>query len=256
MAKYSLCLEPIFTDIPFYDRIAVAKEIGFDAIEFWNPSVYDVKKIASTAARVGLPIAVCTLKENWTYRLSFPYSMVLKNVRESIDCGKDLGCMKFIGLSGEVETKTDSQKNILIDNLKRVADVLEKEDAIIVLEALNSIVDHKGYYLDSSYVGFEIIKCVNSPRIKLLYDVYHMQIMEGNVIQNVKTHIDLIGHFHSAGVPGRHEHQWGETDYNNLTKMIDGTGYDGYFGLEYWPSYDNRKSALDVLNYLRKGIKA
>lgn len=251
MAKLSLCLEPIFTDISFYDRIAIAKELGFDAIEFWDPSQYDVKRIAKEAQRVGIPIAGCTLKQNWTYRLNFPYEVVLQNVKESIEYGKELGCMTFIGLSGDVETKTDSQKNIIIDNLKRVAELLEKENATIVLEALNSIVDHKGYYLDSSYVGFEIIKCVNSPHVKLLYDVYHMQIMEGNVIQNVKDNIDRIGHFHSAGVPGRHEHQFGETDYRNLLKAIDETDYEGYFGLEYWPSYEDKKSAEDVLHYLR-----
>lgn len=252
MAKFSLCLEPVFTDMEIYDRIALTKDLGYDAFEFWDPSQYDVKRIAAAAAKANLPIAGCTLKQNWTYRLSFPYSSVLRNVKESIEYGKDLGCMTFIGLSGEVETRADAQKCILIDNLKRVADLLEKEGATIVLEALNSIVDHKGYYLDSSYAGFEIIKCVDSPRVKLLYDVYHMQIMEGNVIQNVTTNMDLIGHFHSAGVPGRHEHQDGETDYNNLLKAVDKAGYDGYFGLEYWPSYDHKKSAADVLAYLRR----
>ncbi|MCC8179834.1 MAG: TIM barrel protein [Planctomycetes bacterium] len=252
MAKLSLCLEMMFPEVEIYDRIAIAKDLGYDAFEFWDPSQYDVKKIAAAAAKAKLPLSVCTLKQNWTYRLSFPYSSVLKNVQESIAYGKELGCMTFIGLSGEVETHVEAQKNILIDNLKRVADLLEKENATIVVEALNSTVDHKGYYLDSSYVGFEIIKCVNSPRVKLLYDIYHMQIMEGNVIQNIQTNIDMIGHFHSAGVPGRHERQLGENDYPNIIKAIDAGGYDGYFCLEYLPSYDSKKSAADVLAYLRK----
>lgn len=125
-----------------------------------------------------------------------------------------------------------------------------KEGVTVNMEALNSLVDHKGYYLDSSYMGFEIMKAVGCDNIKLLYDVYHMQIMEGNIIENVLKNIDLIGHFHSAGVPGRHEHFDGDNDYKNILKAINKTTYDRYFGLEYWPTYDHRKSLTDVKNYL------
>lgn len=251
MLKYSLCLEPIFTDVSFYDRIAMAKDLGFDAIELWDPFQYDRKRIALEAQKADLPVVACTLKGSQVNGLNAPCEVVLQNVMDSIECGKELGCMRFICLSGNVETRVDSQKNILIENLKRVDELLEKENASLVLEPLNSLVDHKGYYLDSACVGFEIIKCVNSSRIKLLYDVYHMQIMEGNIIQNMTRNVSNIGHIHMAGVPGRHELQLGETDYRNVIKAVDQAGYDGYFGLEYWPSYEHRKSAEDVLKYLK-----
>ena len=163
-----------------------------------------------------------------------------------------MGCDTFIGLSGELECKVDSQKSLLIENLKRVADICEKEDVIVVLEPLNSLYDHKGYYLDSSYIGFEIVKAVNSPAIKILYDCYHMQIMEGNLVNSILTNIDFIGHFHSAGVPGRNELHCGETNYPFVIEAADKAGYDRYFGFEYWPTYDNQASLKDVFAYVRQ----
>jgi len=249
--KFSLCIEAIFENLEFYDRIKLAKDSGVDAIEMWDPSVYDVKKIAKTAQDNDIPIIACGLKESWIYRLNSAYSVVEQNIKESIAYGKDLGCNVFIGLSGEMECKVDSQKTLLVENLKRVSEICEKEEVVIVIEPLNSLYDHKGYYLDSSYVGFEIIKSVNSPSIKLLYDCYHMQIMEGNLINSIKTNIEFIGHFHSAGVPGRHELHRGETNYPYVIKAAEEAGYEKYFGFEYWPSYDNKKSICDVLEYVK-----
>ena len=121
---------------------------------------------------------------------------------------------------------------------------------MIVLEALNSLIDHKGYYLDSSRIGFEIVEAVNSPRIKLLFDCYHMQLMEGNLVNNITDNIEWIGHFHSAGVPGRHELQQGETNYPRIIRAVEDAEYSGYFGLEYWPSYEAETSIRDTMRYL------
>jgi len=250
MAKLSICIEPVLTDIDFYDRIKVAAELGFDAIEFWDPVDKDVNKIGRIAAENNIAVSICCVKEAWNKRMNFPASIVVENVTESIKLAKEIGCNSLIALSGDVEGKADSQKNILIENLKRVADIAVKENVTINVEALNSLVDHKGYYLDSSYVAFEIIKSVGCDNIRLLYDIYHMQIMEGNIIDNITRNIDYIGHFHSAGVPGRHEHFNGESDYKNIMKAIENTGYNRYFGLEYWPTYDHKKSLEDVKKYL------
>lgn len=249
--KYSLCIEPIFENVPFYDRIHMAKDCGVDAVEFWDPSVYDMKKVGDIAANAGVPIAACCLNQAWTYRMNFPWKIVKENVEKSIAYGKDLGCTTFIGLSGELACKTDSQKVLLVENLKRAAELCEKAGVTIVLEALNSLYDHKGYYLDSSYIGFEIVKAVESPGIKLLYDCYHMQLMEGNLANQIRENIDYIGHFHSAGVPGRHELHQGEINYPFVIAAAEEAGYDRYFGFEYWPTYDNQQSLRDILAYVK-----
>ena len=252
--KFSLCIEPIFEDLCFYDRIRKAKEVGCDAIEFWDPWAsgdVDPKKIGETAASVGIPVAACCLNQAWTYRMNFPWEVVKANVEKSLEIAKAIGVKTMIGLSGELECKTDSQKVLLLENLKRTAEIVEKEGITIVLEALNSLYDHKGYYLDSSYVGFEIVKAVNSPNIKLLYDCYHMQLMEGNLVNQITENINYIGHFHSAGVPGRHELHKGETNYPFVISAAEKAGYDRYFGFEYWPTYDNEQSMKDILKYVR-----
>lgn len=249
MIKTSVCLETVLPEMDFYDRIKVAAEIGFDAIEFWEVETKDIQKIARLSSQNNIPVAICCAKDVRTTRMNNPGDLVIKNIAESIKIIKELGCSSMIVLSGDIEGKTDSQKNILIENLKRVADLVVKENVTINIEALNSLVDHKGYYLDSSSVGFEIIKSVGCDNIKFLYDIYHMQIMEGNIIENITKNVDLIGHIHSAGVPGRHEPFKGENDYRYILKAISDAGYNRYFGLEYFPSYDSKQSLEDVKNY-------
>ncbi len=249
--KFSLCLEPIFEDVPFTDRIKIAKDCGVDAIELWDPSEHDPVAIGIEAARLNMPVAAISIWKSWTYRLANTSKTVLKTVEETIRMGKDVNCSTFIGLSGDVMCKQDSQKNLLIENLKRVAELCHKHDAVVVLEALNSLYDHKGYYLDSSYVAFEIVKAIDDPAIRVLYDCYHMQLMEGNLINSIRDNIEFIGHFHSAGVPGRHELHNCEINYPAVIKAAEDAGYDKYFGFEYWPTYDNEKSVKDVLSYVR-----
>lgn len=251
MAKFSLCIEPVLTDFDFYDRIKIAAELGYDAIEFWDPIDKDIPKIARLASQNNIAVSICCIKEAWKLRMNFPQEIVVKNVAESIAIAQELGAPSLIGLSGDVDGQDEEQKKTLIENLKRVSDMASKANVTLCMESLNSLVDHKGYYLDSSLLGFDIVKSVGCDQIRLLYDVYHMQIMEGNIIDNITNNIGLIGHFHSAGVPGRNEHMNGESDYRNILKAIDKTGYDRYFGLEYWTTYEPKQSLKDCLNYLK-----
>lgn len=251
--KYSLCIEPMFSKWDFCDRIKLARECGADAVEFWGLEKKDLAKIARTCAGENMPVAACNVCSPWTVRLNDTRARVLEMLDKTLEAGAQLGCGTFIALAGDVCTKNDSQKALLIDNLKAAAERLERHDACLVVEALNSLVDHKGYYLDSSYTAFEIMKCVDSPHVKLLYDCYHMQIMEGNVLENTLGNLAYIGHFHSAGVPGRGEPHKGELYYPALTRALEQRGYGGYFGMEYWPTYDDRQSVCDTLAYLKRG---
>lgn len=249
--KFSLCIETIFTELVIFDRIRVAKDFGLDAFEIWDPSPYDCKEIGMLSQKLGIPISVCGMYKSWTYRLNSPYENLKTSIEKTVLYGRQLGCNTFIGLSGDLECKSDSQKIILLENLKRIADRFEKENVTLVVEPLNSLYDHKGYYLDSSYIGFEIVKAINSPSIKILFDCYHMQIMEGNLTNNINNNIHFIGHFHSAGVPGRHELHLGETNYPHVIQAAENAGYTRYFGFEYWPSYEHEKSIQDVLAYVK-----
>jgi hydroxypyruvate isomerase len=252
MLDLSLNIEPILTDMDFYDRITYAAQIGFKAVEFWDPTVKDAPRIARLAAAGKVAISMCCMKGIFDITLNSPYPVLLRGAEQTADAMKDMGCSSMFILAGNVESKVDTQKNIIIENLKRLTDLAEKRGIRIHIEPVNSLVDLKGQYLDLPRLGFEIIKCVNSDRVKMICDIYHMQIMEGNVIDSIVKNIDLISHFHSAGAPGRNELYLGENDYRTIMKAIEKTGYRGYFGVEYWPSQaDHRKSLQSVLGYLR-----
>ncbi|NLD88228.1 MAG: TIM barrel protein [Clostridiales bacterium] len=253
MAKFSLCIEAVLPEIDFYDRIKIAAELGYDAIEFWDIADKDTDKIGKLAQENNIPIAICCIKNAWNdrCRLSESPASVVKNVSESAKIAKSMGCKSLIGLSGDMKGYHYDETPTLIANLSRCAEVLKKEDVTLNVEALNSIVNHANYFLDSSYVGFNIMKSVGSSHVKLLYDCYHMQIMEGNLVQNITNNIEFIGHFHSAGVPGRNELQGGETNYGKVIGTIDSLGYDRFFGLEYWTSYDPMKSLKDTIDYVK-----
>jgi hydroxypyruvate isomerase len=156
----------------------------------------------------------------------------------------------MIALSGNRRGKTDEQGwDACAKILKKVTPIAESEGVTICLELLNSKVDHKDYQCDHTAWGVELCKRVNSSRFKLLYDIYHMQIMEGDVIHTIRDNIQYIGHFHTAGVPGRHQFdETQELNYVAIAKAVVDTGYTGYFSHEYSPSAG--KDALTVLDQM------
>ena len=141
----------------------------------------------------------------------------------------------MIALSGNRRGKTDEQGwDASYKILKKVVPIAESEGVTICLELLNSKVDHKDYQCDHTAWGVELAKRVNSPRFKLLDDIYHMQIMEGDVIRTIRENIQYIGHFHTAGVPGRHQFDdTQELNYKAIAQAIVDLGYTGYMSHEY-----------------------
>jgi len=148
------------------------------------------------------------------------------------------------GMNGE------QMRASVLEGLKRTLDLAEEQGVTLLLEPLNTSYDHPGYFLTSSDAGAEICRELGSDRMKLLFDCYHMQVMEGDLVNHIRRNLDVIGHFHSAGVPGRHELYHGETDYRFLTQQIAEMGYQGVFGLEYAPSTEHEESLKRTLSYL------
>lgn len=158
--------------------------------------------------------------------------------RQRIELGKTLGCKRLIGLSGTTRSDAgaEEQTEAMVTFLKRIAPIAEDHDITIVLEALNTLVDHEGYFMTRTDQTMAIIDAVGSPKVKMLFDIYHQQITEGNVIRNFTKHIDRIGHFHFADNPGRHEPGTGELNYTNIFKAIAATNYDGFVAVEFGPT--------------------
>jgi hydroxypyruvate isomerase len=120
--------------------------------------------------------------------------------------------------------------------LKEAAPIAEGEGIMLLLECLNTLVDHGGYFVVTWQQGVEIVREVDSPAVGLTFDIYHHQVTEGNLISNLTRHIDLVGHLHAADVPGRHEPGTGEINFLNVLGAAKRAGYDGYVGLECVPT--------------------
>ena len=165
---------------------------------------------------------------------------------ERIKSAKDLGIKNIICFSGNRDGMTDEVglKNCAI-GLKRVMPTAEKHGITISMELLNSKVNHKDYMCDHTEWGVELCKTVGSDNFKLLYDIYHMQIMEGDVIATIKKHNAHISHYHTGGVPGRAEiDDTQELNYPAIARAIVETGYQGFIGQEFIPRREDKLASL------------
>ncbi len=166
------------------------------------------------------------------------HASIDRKMRDFLKAAADAGAPNVIVLAGDRKGLTDEagldNSVLFLNNIKQQAEDL---GVTICMELLNSKVNHPGYMCDSTAWGVEVCKRVNSPRVKLLYDIYHMQIMEGDVIRTIRNHIQYIGHFHTAGNPGRHEFDdTQELNYVGICTAIVDLGYQGYLAHEYTPT--------------------
>jgi hydroxypyruvate isomerase len=173
-----------------------------------------------------------------------------RKMREAIKAAADAGAPNVIVLAGDRKGITDEQGletcALFLNNIKGLAEEL---GVTLCMELLNSKVNHPGYMCDSTTWGVKLCKQVNSPRVKLLYDIYHMQIMEGDVIRTIRDNFQYIGHFHTAGNPGRHEFdETQELNYTPICQSIADLGYKGYLVHEYTPT----KNALETLDKMMR----
>jgi len=243
--KLSVCINAITGELSRTDAMHLAKKLGYTAVEFWeggdNP---DFKAWKPVLDETGLTVACMGMASGLVDPATRP--AFLESAKKSIESAKFLGAKCIIATTGqELEgVSRDAQRQSVIDGLKAAAPLFEGTGLTLVLEPLNILVDHKGYFLYRSDEAFEILREVNCPNIKLLYDIYHQQITEGHLIANIRDNIDLIGHFHLAGNPGRGEPYLGEINYKEVFTAIDAAGYAGYAGLEYWAKVDEMEASL------------
>lgn len=177
------------------------------------------------------------------------HAEVLKQFKENIPAAKKAGAPNVITFSGNRRGKSDEEgmENCYII-LKEAVKIAEDNEITICMELLNSKVDHKDYQCDHTKWGAELCKRVGSPRMKLLYDIYHMQIMEGDVIRTIRENFAYIGHFHTAGNPGRHQFDdTQELQYGPIAKAIVDLGYTGYLSHEYSPTTPDPLKTLDEM---------
>ncbi len=256
--KIDALVDLFFKELPVEERIEKIASCGYAHVETWgggDAGLFGKIKSAGDENGVSLVSIVMNFadedeiapvrKEN--------RSRFLGRIDRYSDNALAAGCSAGIVTSGksvDAVTGAEHRKN-LTEALLESGEIAGKKEFNLNLEPLNTVVDHAGYYLDSRDTAAEIIKEVNLPNVRMLYDIYHMEIMAGNQVEFIRENIALIGHFHSAGVPGRHELFYGETNYPFIIGKIEEAGFDGCFGLEYFPLLESGESLKKTLEYLR-----
>ena len=223
-------------DLDLEGQCREAARLGAWGIDLVGPEDFPVLKkhgLIPTMVRGGSGI-----KEGVNDRKN--HSTIDQKMREAIKAAGTAGAPNVIVLAGDRKGLTDEEglenSALFLNNIKGLA---EEQGVTLCMELLNSKVNHPGYMCDHTAWGVELCQRVNSPRVKLLYDVYHMQIMEGDVIRTIQQNIKSIGHFHTAGNPGRHQFDdKQELNYKGICAAIADLGYQGYLAHEYTPTKD------------------
>ncbi|MGQ9629376.1 MAG: hydroxypyruvate isomerase family protein [bacterium] len=241
--KQSICY-PMFKpeDMSLETLFKTAAEIGYAAVELWDRGK-DFEDVVALAKRYNLAVAImsghASLPDGLNKRSN--HNRIEDELKTSIDIAAKHGIPGLICFSGNRQPHQSELEAIeaVADGLRRVAPYAERKRVNLNLELLNSKVNHPGYQCDHTSWGVAVCERVGSPRVKLLYDIYHMQIMEGDIIRTIRENIRWIGHFHTAGNPGRNDmDDTQELNYAGICKAIAATGYDLYVGHEFKPKGD------------------
>lgn len=230
----SVCIDMMFSNLDFYDRIRAVQSCGIDTVEFWKWSNKDIEKIKKSGIKVSI-FNIDSRDEQRSYRLSRGIlnegdtDGFLLALRESIPVYKALCARAMIVLIGEHAPYNEEN---VYRTLTAALPILEEHDVNLIVEPLNSI-DRVGYTMPYATPVFNLLRRINNPHIKMLYDIYHQNMMGDFSMEEICENIDCIGHFHVADAPGRHEPGTGNVDYISILKEISKLPYDGYIGLEY-----------------------
>lgn len=263
--KFGVCIEMVLTDHPFADRLAAAADLGFENVEMWFTDLSykgSPDKLAAMARRAGVRITNTVIGApdgSIGGGLTDPGCRArwLQRAKATLDFTARAGIPATIVCTGNaVPGMSDEDiRASVIAGLKPTLEMAEKAGILLLLEPLN-MRDHPGYWLTSGDAGATICRALDSRHMKLLFDCYHMQIMGGNLVAQITRNIDVIGHFHMAGVPGRHEIFGNEIDYRFVVEQIGALGYRGVLGLEYMPVGDHVKSLRKTVEYLGPALAA
>jgi len=244
MPKFSANLTMLFKEVDFLDRFERAARAGFKAVEFLFPYEWDKEQLKARLKANGLDVVLHNLPagqwsagERGLACLPDRVSEFREGVGRAIEYATALGCPRLnclagippVALSGEEKWKT------LVSNVRYAAGEAQKAGIVLMVEALNSH-DMPGFCLNSTNQVLDLIEAVDHSNLYIQYDIYHMQIMEGNLIHTIGRSLAKIAHMQLADVPGRHEPGTGEINFDNLLRAIDEMGYKGWIGCEYNPA--------------------
>ncbi len=242
--KFAANLSFLFGELPFTERFAAAAEAGFEAVEFHFPYEYDKAALAEVMLTSGVHAVLFNLPagrwEAGERGIACHPDRIAEfraGVERAIDFAKALDVPRLNCLAGipPADANPDDCRAVLVANLSFAAKRLASEGIGLLLEPLNTR-DTPGFMISTTHAGLDIIDAVGSPNLRLQYDVYHAQVMEGDIANTLRQHLPRIGHIQIADNPGRHEPGTGEINYPFIFRQLQQLGYSGWIGCEYVPS--------------------
>ena len=245
--RFSLNTIGLFPGLSFDEAFRIAREHGFDTFELWSLDSIDLPALRSAMEQYGMKISTCCpsffiLNDESRHD---EYEASLRTVLEK--CAA-LGCPSLITQVGQdTGAPRQAQHAAIVKGLKRMAPLLEKADVTLLVEPLNDVKDHKGYYLTDSNEGFDIIREVGSPRVRLLYDVYHQVHMGEDVLTRIEENLPLIAHYHIAAHPNRDDKIFENFDYTAVFELLGKHNVQCPIGVELFP-----KTVEDTCELLKK----
>lgn len=244
--KKSICIEKLFIDLHFYDRFAMVRNAGFDYVEFGSWEQHDISRIRQLIQEHHLKLGCFSGDKDYNLIDPAHCGEFMDYLKRSVDIARFLECENLVLHSNALaeEGRMCTQGNELSDrskiacatkNLLAAAKIAEDAGITLQLEPVST--DAKpGYYMTTSASAVELIRMVNSPNLKILYDIYHMQLMEGNLVNTLRKNADILGYIHIADVPGRHEPGTGEINYSFLKHiLVEELHFDGIYAFELSP---------------------
>ncbi|MBJ9241033.1 hydroxypyruvate isomerase [Citrobacter braakii] len=250
MAKFAANLSMLFTEYPFIERFAEASHAGFQGVEYLFPYDFPANELAAQLNQYNLTQVLFNLPAgNWSEGergiACHPDRVAefQKGVDLAIEYAQTLHCRQVNCLAGKHPGgySVEQCHETLVNNLRYASDKLAAAGITLVLEAINTC-DTPGFFVNNTQQVLNILQNVNHPNLRYQYDIYHMQIMEGNIANTITQYKEKIGHIQLADNPGRHEPGTGEINYTWLLNYIDKIGYQGWIGCEYVPSTTTAES--------------
>jgi hydroxypyruvate isomerase len=243
MPRLAANISTLFNELPFLDRIDAAASAGFTAVECQFPYAVEPDALAGRLQRVGVPLVLFNVPpgraeagERGLASLPGREADFDASVDRAIEYAKAAGCRRVHVMAGLLPSGADRRRHVqqFVTSIARAADRLAAIGATAMIEPINTR-DVPGYLLDGTALALECIANAKRTNLQLQYDVYHMQIMEGDLMRSIERLLPSIGHIQIADNPGRHEPGTGEINFTRVLARIDALGYDGFVGCEYIP---------------------
>ena len=251
--KLSVRVEPLFKHMKLPEQMQKVAEAGYQGFEFGNWRAWDPAVITPLAHKLGIACACIVGNVGVNPKgmgLTNPAERegFLTEIKASLEAAKRFETTQMVTLTANAVPgmAREAQHQSIVAGLKAAHDIVAPHKVTLIVEPLNTLVDHKGYYLNHTAEAFEIMREVDSPFVKILFDIYHVQIMDGNLIDTIRKNIGYIAHFHVGDVPGRHEPGTGEINYRNVFRAIHDLGFSGFVAMEYNPSKDPMETLAEV----------